>query len=126
MKRLILIALSLFFVLAPAASAHPLGNFTVNRFARLEAAGDRVYVRYVLDLAEIPTFQDRGTPTGAYVQRIRRGLRLSVDGTPASFVPVARSRWSTLAAMCGEISDSPTDAARIPAIRSWMEESFIR
>jgi ABC-type nickel/cobalt efflux system permease component RcnA len=91
MKRLLLIALSLFFVFAPPASAHPLGNFTVNRFARVEAAGDRVYVRYVLDLAEIPTFQDRGTPTGAYVQRIRRGLRLSVDGTDASLVPVARA-----------------------------------
>jgi nickel/cobalt transporter (NicO) family protein len=89
-KRL-LIALSLFFVLAPPASAHPLGNFTVNRFARVEAAGDRVYVRYVLDLAEIPTFQDRGMRTGAYVQRIRSGLRLSVDGTSASFAPVARA-----------------------------------
>jgi len=91
MKRLLLIAFSLFFVLAPPASAHPLGNFTVNRFARVEAAGDRAYVRYVLDLAEIPTFQDRGTPTGAYVQRIRHGLRLSVDGTRASLVPVARA-----------------------------------
>ena len=91
MKRLLLIAFSLFFVVAPIASAHPLGNFTVNRFARVEAAGDRAYVRYVLDLAEIPTFQDRGTPTGAYVQRIRHGLRLSVDGTPASLVPVARA-----------------------------------
>jgi nickel/cobalt transporter (NicO) family protein len=90
MKRL-LIVLSLFFVLAPPASAHPLGNFTVNRFARVEAAGDRIYVRYVLDLAEIPTFQDRGTPAGAYVQRIRRGLRLSVDGRPAPLAPVARA-----------------------------------
>ena len=39
------------------ASAHPLGNFTVNHYAGIEVAGDRVYVRYVLDLAEIPTFQ---------------------------------------------------------------------
>jgi len=37
------------------ASAHPLGNFTVNHYAGIEVAGDRVYVRYVLDLAEIPT-----------------------------------------------------------------------
>ena len=29
-------------------------------------------------------------------------------------------------AMCGEISDSPTDAARMPSIRSWMDESFMR
>ena len=41
----------------PEASAHPLGNFTVNHYAGIELAGDRVYVRYVLDLAEIPTFQ---------------------------------------------------------------------
>jgi len=39
------------------ASAHPLGNFTVNHYAGIELAGDRVFVRYVLDLAEIPTFQ---------------------------------------------------------------------
>ena len=38
-----------------AAAAHPLGNFTVNRFSRVESAGQRVYVHYVLDLAEIPT-----------------------------------------------------------------------
>ena len=45
-------------VLAPSvASAHPLGNFTVNHYAGIELAGDRVFVRYVLDLAEIPTFQ---------------------------------------------------------------------
>jgi nickel/cobalt exporter len=89
-KRLLFV-LSLFFVLAPPASAHPLGNFTVNRFARLEAAGDRVYVRYVLDLAEIPTFQDRGTPAGAYVQRIAHGLGLSIGGRPAPLAPVARA-----------------------------------
>ena len=38
------------------ASAHPLGNFTVNHYAGIELAGDRLFVRYVLDLAEIPTF----------------------------------------------------------------------
>ncbi len=89
--RRILVALFLFFVLAPPASAHPLGNFTVNRFGRVESAGDRVYVRYVLDLAEIPTFQDRGTPTSAYVGRIVRGVRLNVGGTRVALVPVARA-----------------------------------
>ena len=44
-------------VVPAAASAHPLGNFTINRFSRLETSGPRLYVLYVLDMAEIPTFQ---------------------------------------------------------------------
>ena len=44
-------------VVPSGASAHPLGNFTVNHFAAVDLAGNTVYVRYALDLAEIPTFQ---------------------------------------------------------------------
>ena len=58
MKRSVLLAVAFAALAVPvAASAHPLGNFTVNRFSRVEVAGPRVYVQYVLDLAEIPTFQ---------------------------------------------------------------------
>ena len=39
------------------AEAHPLGNFTINHYSRLEFAGETVRITYVLDLAEIPTFQ---------------------------------------------------------------------
>jgi nickel/cobalt exporter len=46
---------------AGAASAHPLGNFTVNRYARVEISNETVRVYYVLDEAEIPTFQDRSS-----------------------------------------------------------------
>ena len=42
----------------PVASAHPLGNFTINRYSRIEPHADRIYLRYVLDMAEIPTFQE--------------------------------------------------------------------
>jgi hypothetical protein len=59
-KKLLVIVAAVAALLAPAvASAHPLGNFTINRFARVEVAGHRLYVRYVLDLAEIPTTQAR-------------------------------------------------------------------
>src|SRR5207244_818095 len=59
-KRLAVIAVVAAALVAPAvAQAHPLGNFTINRFARVEVAGHRLYVRYVLDMAEIPTFQAR-------------------------------------------------------------------
>jgi ABC-type nickel/cobalt efflux system permease component RcnA len=74
MKRLLLLV-TLLVLLAPAgAFAHPLGNFTVNRFARVEIAGDRLYVRYVVDMAEIPTLQRVPLRVGA--------LRVSIDGHP--------------------------------------------
>jgi ABC-type nickel/cobalt efflux system permease component RcnA len=73
---------------APAsASAHPLGNFTINRFSRLEPVGDRLYVLYVLDLAEIPTFQAGKIDPRAYAHRIARGVVLTVDGRPSKLVP---------------------------------------
>ncbi len=40
------------------ADAHPLGNFTVNRYSRIELYSDAVRIRYVLDMAEIPAFQE--------------------------------------------------------------------
>ena len=62
MKRLIVLVALLGILgaamLPGAASAHPLGNFTVNHFAAVDLAGNGVYVRYALDLAEIPTFQE--------------------------------------------------------------------
>ncbi len=39
------------------AFAHPLGNFTINHLAVLRAGNGELHVRYVLDIAEIPTFQ---------------------------------------------------------------------
>ena len=39
------------------ALAHPLGNFSVNRYSRIEVGPEQARLRYVLDLAEIPTLQ---------------------------------------------------------------------
>ncbi len=73
--------------LAAPALAHPLGNFTVNRYARIEVSADAVRVLYVLDLAEIPAFQDRReveADAQAYArtraEEISAGLELVVDG----------------------------------------------
>ena len=89
MKRLVLlVAVIGALVLPVAASAHPLGNFTVNRFSRVEVAGPRIYVKYVLDLAEIPTFQAGNIDAGTYARRIARGARLSVDGDRVDLRPV--------------------------------------
>lgn len=59
MLRITAIALCVLATLFPGAraGAHPLGNFTINHLARIEPDGNRLHVRYVLDIAEIPTFQ---------------------------------------------------------------------
>lgn len=54
------LALVVCWVAVPlVASAHPLGNFTVNSYSRLEIGATGVKVYYVLDMAEIPTFQEK-------------------------------------------------------------------
>ena len=94
MKKLLVVLAAAAALLAPAvASAHPLGNFTINRFARVEVAGHRLYVRYVLDMAEIPTYQARqdGVDPAVYAQRVARGLHVTVDGRVVVLRPVARA-----------------------------------
>lgn len=45
--------------LTPAAAlAHPLGNFTINRYAGLLVQPDAVSIDYVIDMAEIPAYQE--------------------------------------------------------------------
>lgn len=46
-------------VLGGVASAHPLGNFTVNTYSGIQVAERELRVDYVIDMAEIPTFQAR-------------------------------------------------------------------
>jgi nickel/cobalt exporter len=42
----------------PLADAHPLGNFTINHYTGLHIERDHVGIDYVLDMAEIPAFQE--------------------------------------------------------------------
>jgi ABC-type nickel/cobalt efflux system permease component RcnA len=54
---IIISILVVLIVLLIDAHAHPLGQFSINHFARIEISSERVRVRYVIDLAEVPTFQ---------------------------------------------------------------------
>jgi nickel/cobalt transporter (NicO) family protein len=56
---LVIAAALLALVLPAVASAHPLGNFTINLYARIQVATDAITVRHVLDMAEIPTLTER-------------------------------------------------------------------
>ncbi len=48
-------------LLGGVASAHPLGNFTVNTYSGIQVAEHQLRIDYVIDMAEIPTFQARAT-----------------------------------------------------------------
>ena len=77
-----------------AVEAHPLGNFSISRYAGMRIDADGVRLRYVLDMAEIPAFQemkdagivpeaDHPTLTGYLArtaQALSEGLRLEVNG----------------------------------------------
>jgi nickel/cobalt transporter (NicO) family protein len=91
-RMLLLAALAGTLLGASGAEAHPLGNFTINRHSRIELSGDRAYVVYVLDMAEIPTFQARqaGVDPDAYARRIGANLQLTLDGRRARLAPRRR------------------------------------
>ena len=78
------------------AAAHPLGNFTINHLSKIAVERDRIAVRYVLDMAEIPTFAVMRSrdPGGTFDARelrawahdegalIAPSLALTIDGVP--------------------------------------------
>ena len=88
-RLLILAVLAIVPVLAaaPAAQAHPLGNFSINHLVEVRISATHVDLHYILDQAEIPTFQERGRPSATVLARkrdeARRHLSLTVDGRPA-------------------------------------------
>jgi nickel/cobalt exporter len=89
MKRLVLLLVVAAALIAPAtASAHPLGNFTINRFSRVEVSGHRLYIRYVLDMAEIPTYQAGRIDARAYARRLAGNVRLQVDRRRVQLSPL--------------------------------------
>jgi nickel/cobalt transporter (NicO) family protein len=127
-----LIALGTFLLPTPAA-AHPLGNFSINRYARIEPEATTVRVVYALDLAEIPTFQEMaaldlnrdGQVSDEEEQRylaarlpaIARNLRLLVNGTPLPLTPESGSL--TVSEGDGGLSVLRLDAiflAELPAV----------
>jgi len=84
MRRLLLASVVVCLLVPAGASAHPLGNFSINHLDRVRVSSSRVDVTYVLDQAEIPTFQERGLSPSEVLARkraeVERNLWLAVDG----------------------------------------------
>ena len=92
---------------AGVALAHAIGNFTINHFARIEVGRERVAIRFIVDMAEIPALQELqladsdgdGTTSGAeldnYLARVApqlaSNLLLTVDDAKLTLKPLART-----------------------------------
>jgi len=113
MRRLLAVvplALALLVLPAAVASAHPLGNFTLNLFSGIRVLPGEIRIEYVIDMAEIPTFQELstvdadgdGAPETAELSdwaeltagRVAHELEIVVDGRAAQ--PVVRSASAEL------------------------------
>jgi nickel/cobalt exporter len=84
--RIVLAVLAALALLPATASAHPLGNFSINHLARTSVSADRVDVTYVLDGAEIPTFQ-KSVELAKVQAEVATRLTLTVDGRPVALKP---------------------------------------
>src|SRR5258706_1831060 len=128
MRRSLLVAITC-AVLAVAAgsvaSAHPLGNFTINHYAGVTVRPDAVIVDYVIDMAEIPAFQESSAIdrdgdgvvsqaelaaySAARCEALRPGLSVHIDARPVTLsvtgamaaLPVGQAGLSTLRLECG-------------------------
>jgi ABC-type nickel/cobalt efflux system permease component RcnA len=93
MFRKLLCVLTL-LVVAPSSFAHPMGNFSVNHYSKISLERDGIKLTYIIDLAEIPAYQElqQGNVTAdvadpsvkrlveARGQEFARGLTLMLDG----------------------------------------------
>ena len=93
-QRIALLFLISILVIPLTVIAHPLGNFSISHYSGLRIGRDAVELRYIVDMAEIPTFQEIQETgivpkTGdasleAYLNRqadlLSQGLMLEVNG----------------------------------------------
>jgi nickel/cobalt exporter len=91
-------ALAALAALPAVAHAHPLGNFSVNHLTEVKVSTDRIDVRYILDQAEIPTFQERAKSHAEIVRakqaEVARNLSVTVDGRPLTLRAAGRPQLS--------------------------------
>jgi len=86
------------FLLVAAAPllAHPMGNFSVNHYSKINLTRAQIELLYIIDMAEIPTFQElqaaglKADPADPHISAYLRskadefwhGLMLKLDGRP--------------------------------------------
>jgi ABC-type nickel/cobalt efflux system permease component RcnA/high-affinity nickel permease len=89
---------------AATCFAHPMGNFSVNHYAKISVGQQSIEILYLVDMAEIPTYQEirqfditakADDPSVArYLDRqepvLKAGLSLEIDGEPVQLDAASR------------------------------------
>ena len=85
-------------MLPTPSTAHPMGNFSISRYAGITIEGRFVEVRYFIDMAEIPTFQEMQQNSmvaqsadsrvqsylSSQAEAFRKNLLVTLNGQPLS------------------------------------------
>jgi nickel/cobalt exporter len=106
-ERAVFLPILLLFWIAtpPPADAHPMGNFSISHYAAIRVEPGEIEVRYLIDMAEIPTYQeiqDNGfvpmeddPGLRAYLLKkselLAGGLTLEVNGKTLHLEPISRN-----------------------------------
>jgi ABC-type nickel/cobalt efflux system permease component RcnA len=97
-------SLLMFFLITPSTFAHPMGNFSINHYSKIIPGRDAIEIDYIIDMAEIPTFQQMQESAVVpkaddpslvpYLQReseaLKQGLSLLADGKLLTLQTVSR------------------------------------
>src|ERR1700691_57686 len=100
----LVVSLSLLLLGVVPIFAHPMGNFSVNHYSKIKIGQRSIEIRYLMDLAEIPTFQEMRqfdiTPkvddpgASRYLDRqeqlLKQGLSLESDGQAVHLDTISR------------------------------------
>jgi nickel/cobalt transporter (NicO) family protein len=106
MRRCLIAALSFVFLFTAVGevTAHPLGNFSISQYSAIRVDKETVEIRYFIDMAEIPTFQEiqetgivpqtGDSSLDSYLNRktemLAGGLILEVNGLRLTPLPESR------------------------------------
>ena len=122
-RRRIVRAFWLFIAVALAspapAAAHPLGNFSISQYTGVQIEPDAIILRYFVDMAEIPTFQEmqsREIPADPADPRVARYVRETADSLKTGLVLEVDGRRLALDVRSAEVI-FPPGAADLPTMK---------
>jgi nickel/cobalt transporter (NicO) family protein len=100
-----LVTLVAWLAFTGASWAHPMGNFSISHYSKIQVGMQRVDLLYIIDMAEVPTFQEKpeidlnnngeveaaekGNYLSKKVDTLTRGLNLDINGVDLRLIKVS-------------------------------------